>query len=94
MFAYPNTGTHIVLPKTGYETELKQIQSELAKQPNNPELAESAGNYPFQAQRIKSGTFNTATGNQVGSPDNSILHNNLGFIYLIIEDDRARPKRV
>ena len=32
------TLAHTVLPKTGYETELKEIQSELAKQPNNPDL--------------------------------------------------------
>lgn len=81
------TLTHIVLPKTGYETELKQIQSELAKQPNNPELLNQQAIIHFKRNELNQ-AGSTLRRAIKSSPDNSILHNNLGFIYLIIEDDR------
>ena len=80
------TLVHIVLPKTGYETELKQIQSELAKQPNNPELLNQQAIIHFKRNELNQAR-STLQRAIKSSPDNSILHNNLGFIYLIIEDD-------
>ena len=80
------TLTHIVLPKTGYETELKGIQSELAKQPNNPELLNQQAIIHFKRNELNQARSTLRRAIR-SSPDNSILHNNLGFIYLIIEDD-------
>ena len=80
------TLAHTVLPKTGYETELKQIQSELAKQPNNPDLLNQRAIIHFKRNELNQ-TRSTLRQAIKSSPDNSILHNNLGFIYLIIEDD-------
>ena len=80
------TLAHIVLPKTGYETELKQIQSELAKQPNNPELLNQRAIIHFKRNELDEARSTLRRGIRV-APKNDILHNNLGFIYLIIEDD-------
>jgi Tfp pilus assembly protein PilF len=81
------TLAHIVLPKTGYETELKQIQSELAKQPNNPELLNQRAIIHFKRNELSQARLTLRQGIR-SSPKNSILHNNLGFAYLIIEDDK------
>ena len=81
------TLTHTVLPKTGYETELKQIQSELAKQPNNPDLLNQRAIIHFKRNELNQARSTLRQGVR-SSPKNGILHNNLGFIYLIIEDDR------
>lgn len=81
------TLTHIVLPKTGYETELKQIQSDLAKQPNNPDLLNQRAIIHFKRNELDQARSTLRQGVR-SSPQNSILHNNLGFVYLIIEDDR------
>ena len=81
------TLTHMILPKTGYETELKQIQSDLAKQPNNPELLNQRAIIHFKRNELNEARSTLRRG--IGAaPKNSILHNNLGFIYLIIEDDK------
>lgn len=81
------TLTYTVLPKTGYETELKQIQSELAKQPNNPELLNQQAILHFKRNELNQARSTLRRGIR-SSPNNGILHNNLGFIYLIIEDDK------
>ena len=80
------TLVHTVLSKTGYETELKQIQSELAKQPNNPELLNQLAIIHFKRNELNQARSTLERGVR-SSPSNGILHNNLGFIYLIIEDD-------
>ena len=80
------TLAHNVLPKTGYETELKQIQSELAKQPNNPELLNQRAIIHFKRNELNQARSTLRRGVR-SSPKNGILHNNLGFIYMIIEDD-------
>lgn len=76
----------IVLPKTGYETELKQIQSDLAKQPKNPELLNQRAIIHFKRNELNQARSTLRRAIR-SSPNNGILHNNLGFIYLIIEDD-------
>ena len=81
------TLTHIVLPKTGYETELKQIQSELAKQPNNPDLLNQRAVIHFKRNELNQARSTLRQGIR-SAPKNGSLHNNLGFIYLIIEDNR------
>ena len=75
-----------VLPKTGYETEFKQIQSELARQPNNPELLNRQAIIHFKRNELNQARSTLRQGIR-SSPKNGILHNNLGFIYLILEDD-------
>ena len=80
------TLAHTLLPKTGYETELRQIQSELAKQPNKPELLNQQAIIHFKRNELNQARSTLRRGVRA-SPDNSILRNNLGFIYLIIEDD-------
>ena len=81
------TLAHTVLPKTGYETELKQIQSELAKQPNNPDLLNQRALIHFKRNELNQARSTLQKGIR-SAPKNGSLHNNLGFIYLIIEDDR------
>ena len=81
------TSEYIVLPKTGYETELKQIQSELAKQPNNPELLNQQAVIHFKRNELNQARSTLRRGIR-SSPKNGVLHNNLGFIYLIFEDDQ------
>ncbi len=81
------TLAHIVLPKTGYETEFKQIQSELAKQPNNPELLNQQAIIHFKRNELNQARSTLRRAIR-SAPKNGILHNNLGFIYLIIEDDK------
>ena len=81
------TLTHIVLPKTGYETELKKIQSELAKQPNNPDLLNQRAIIHFKRNELNQARSTLRQGIR-SAPKNGSLHNNLGFIYLIIEDNR------
>ena len=81
-----------VLPKTGYETELKQIQSELAKQPNDPELLNQRAIIHFKRNELNQARLTLRQGVR-SVPENGILHNNLGFIYLIIEDnERAQSE--
>ena len=80
------TLVHTVLPRTGYEADLKQIQSELAKQPNNPELLNQQAIIHFKRNELNQARSTLRRGVR-SSPNNGILHNNLGFIYLIIEDD-------
>ena len=81
------TLTHTVLPKTGYETELKGIQSELAKQPNNPELLNQRAIIHFKRNELDEARSTLRRGIR-SAPKDGVLHNNLGFIYLIIEDDK------
>ena len=81
------TLTHIVLPKTGYENELKRIQSELAKQPNNPDLLNQRAIIHFKRNELGQARSTLRQGIR-SAPKNGSLHNNLGFIYLIIEDNR------
>ena len=81
------TLAHTVLPKTGYETELKEIQSELAKQPNNPDLLNQRAILHFKRNELSQARSTLRQGIR-SAPKNGSLHNNLGFIYLIIEDDR------
>ena len=81
------TLAHTVLPKTGYEAELKQIQSELAKQPNSPDLLNQRAIIHFKRNELSQARLTLRQGIR-SAPKNSSLHNNLGFIYLIIEDDR------
>ena len=81
------TLTHIVLPKTGYGTELKQIQSELAKQPNNTDLLNQRAIIHFKRNELNQARSTLRQGIR-SAPKNGSLHNNLGFIYLIIEDNR------
>ena len=81
------TLTHIVLPKTGYETELKQIQSQLAKQPNNPDLLNQRAIIHFKRNELNQARSTLRQGIR-SAPKSSSLHNNLGFIYIIIEDNR------
>ena len=59
------TLTHIILPKTGYETELKQIQSDLAKQPNNPELLNQQAIIHFKRNELNQARSTLRQGNQV-----------------------------
>ena len=80
------TLAHTVLPKTGYETELKKIQSELAKQPNNPDLLNQRAILHFKRNELTQAHSTLRQGIRL-APKNGSLHNNLGFIYLIIEDD-------
>ena len=81
------TLTHIVLPKTGYETELKQIQSDLAQQPNNPDLLNQRAIIHFKRNELSQARSTLRQGIRAASKNGS-LHNNLGFIHLIIEDNR------
>ena len=81
------TLAHIVLPKTGYETELEQIQSELAKQPNDPELLNQQAIIHFKRNELNQARSTLQQAIR-SVPKNGILHNNLGFIYLMIEDDK------
>ena len=81
------TLTHTVLPKTGFETELKQIQSDLTKQPNNPDLLNQRAIVHFKRNELNQARSTLRQGIR-SAPKNGSLHNNLGFIYLIIEDDR------
>ena len=81
------TLAHLVLPKTGYETELKQIQSELARQPNNPDLLNQRAIIHFKRNELNQARATLRQGIR-SAPKDGNLHNNLGFIYLIIEDDR------
>ena len=81
------TSEYIVLPKTGYKTELKEIQSEIAKQPNNPELLNQRAIIHFKRNELSQARSTLRQGIR-SSPKSGILHNNLGFIYLIIEDDK------
>ena len=81
------TLAHLVLPKTGYETELKGIQSELAKQPNNPDLLNQRAIVHFKRNELNQARSTLRQGIRL-APNNGSLHNNLGFIYLIIEDNR------
>ena len=81
------TLAHLVLPKTGYETELKQIQSELAKQPNNPDLLNQRAIIHFKRNELNQARSTLRQGIR-SAPKSSSLYNNLGFIYLIIEDNR------
>ena len=80
------TLAHTVLPKTGYETELKAIQSELAKQPNSPDLLNQRAIIHFKRNELDQARSTLRQGIR-SAPKNGSLHNNLGFIYLIIEDD-------
>ena len=81
------TLAHTVLPKTGYEIELKQIQSELAKQPNSPDLLNQRAIIHFKRNELSQARSTLRQGIR-STPKNGILHNNLGFIYLTIEDDK------
>ena len=81
------TLAHTVLPKTGYETELKGIQSELVKQPNNPDLLNQRAIIHFKRNELNQARSTLRQGIR-SAPENGSLHNNLGFIYLMIEDDR------
>lgn len=81
------TLAHVMLPKTGYETELKQIELELAQQPNNPDLLNQQAIIHFKRNELNQARSTLRQGIR-SSPKNGILRNNLGFIYLIIEDDR------
>ncbi len=81
------TLAHTVLPKTGYETELKEIQSELANQPNNPDLLNQRAIIHFKRNELNQARSTLRQAIRF-APKNGSLHNNLGFIYLIIEDDR------
>ena len=81
------TLAHTVLPRTGYETELKQIQSELAQQPNNPTLLNQRAIIHFKRNELSQARSTLRQGLRA-SPNNGLLHNNLGFIYLILEDDQ------
>ena len=81
------TLTYNVLPKTGYETELKQIQSELAKQPNNPDLLNQRAIIHFKRNELNQARSTLQRGIR-SAPKNASLHNNLGFIYMITEDNR------
>ena len=81
------TLTHTVLSKTGYETELKQIQSELANQPNNPDMLNQRAIIHFKRNELNQARSTLRQGIR-SAPKNGSLHNNLGFIYLIVEDDR------
>ena len=81
------TLAHTVLPKTGYETELKEIQSELAKQPNNPDLLNQRAIIHFKRNELNQARSTLRQAIR-SAPKSGSLHNNLGFIYLIIEDDR------
>ena len=81
------TLAYTVLPKTGYETELKQIQSELVKQPNSPDLLNQRAIIHFKRNELSQARSTLRQGIR-STPKNGILHNNLGFIYLTIEDDR------
>ena len=81
------TLAHTVLPKTGFETELKQIQSDLTKQPNNPDLLNQRAIIHFKRNELNQARSTLRQGIR-SAPKNGSLHNNLGFIYLIIEDDR------
>lgn len=82
------TLAHILLPKTGYETELEQIQSELTKQPNNPDLLNQRAIIHFKRNELNQARSTLRRGIR-SAPKNGILHNNLGFIYLIIEENRS-----
>ena len=81
------TLTYTVLPKTGHENELKRIQSELAKQPNNPDLLNQRAIIHFKRNELSQARSTLRQGIR-SAPKNGSLHNNLGFIYLIIEDNR------
>ena len=81
------TAEHIVSPKVGYETELRQTQSEHANQPNNPELLNRLALIYFKRSELYKARTELRKGIK-RSPNNGALHNNLGFIYLILEDDK------
>ena len=81
------TLAYTILPKTGYENELKQIRSELAKQPNNPDLLNQRAIIHFKRNELNQARSTLRQGVRA-APKNSTLHNNLGFIYLVIEDNR------
>ncbi len=81
------TLVHVMLPKVGYETELKHIQSELAQQPDNPDLLNQRAIIHFKRNELNQARSTLRQGIS-SSPKNGILRNNLGFIYLIVEEDR------
>ena len=80
------TLAHIVLLKTGYEAELQQIQSELANQPDNPELLNQRAIIHFKRNELNQARSTLQRGIK-SLPDSGMLHNNLGFIYLSSEED-------
>lgn len=80
------TLAHIALPKTGYETELQQIQSKLANQPEDPVLLNRLAIIHFKRYKLNESRSILQQGIKL-SPHNGVLHNNLGFIYLIVEED-------
>ena len=87
------TLAHTVLPKAGYETEFKQIESDLTKQPNNPELLNQRAIIHFKRNELSQARSTLQQGIR-SSPNNAALHNNLGFIYLIIEDDKRAQSQL
>ena len=72
------TLAHTVLPKTGYETELKGIQSQLAKQPNNPDLLNQRAIIHFKRNELNQARSTLRRGIRT-APKNGSLHNNLGL---------------
>ncbi|MCZ6675739.1 MAG: tetratricopeptide repeat protein [Candidatus Poribacteria bacterium] len=80
------TASHVIAPKTGHETELRQLQSELANLPNAPELLNRLAVIHFKRNELEEATTVLQQGLK-SSPDNGMLHNNLGFLYLILEED-------
>jgi tetratricopeptide (TPR) repeat protein len=82
------TAEHIASPKIGYETELKQLQTELVSQPNNPEILNQLALIYFKRSELYKARTELHKAIR-WSTDNGTLHNNLGFIYLMLEDDKS-----
>lgn len=80
------TVEHIALPKTGYETEIQEIQSKLELDSNNIELINRLGIIYFKRNELHEAASTFQKGVAL-APDSGVLRNNLGYAHLLLEDE-------
>ena len=85
------TAEHITLPKVGYEDELDQLQSKLDSDSNNPELLNELGVIRFKRNELYQASATVQKSVKL-APDNGMFHNNLGYIYFLLEDKKAQSE--
>ena len=85
------TAEHIMLPKVGYEDELDQLQSKLDSDSNNSELLNQLGVIRFKRNELYQAAATLQKSVKL-VPDSGMFHNNLGYIYLILEDNKAQSE--
>ena len=85
------TVEHIVLPKTEYETEIQEIQSKLELESSNIELINRLGIIYFKRNELHKAASTFQKGINL-IPDDVMLRNNLGYTYLLLEDDGAESE--